>query len=84
MGYKLEYEDGPFSGLLSIAEAAEIWQKNDSAIRRAIMDGRLKPGSDCRKFGKQWVLSVDAMIRVFGYRDYWTIYLANLRKDFTQ
>lgn len=54
-----------FENLLSAAEAAELWDLDPSAIRRAIMEKRLIEGRDCRKFGKQWVITVDAMARVF-------------------
>lgn len=74
--------------MLSAAEAAEIWGIDSSAIRKAIIDGRLIEGQDCRKFGKQWVITVDAMARVFkGHTcaptDYgqWHRYLAHLNKE---
>lgn len=59
---------GPFEGLLSLAEAAEMWDIDPSTIRKAILDHRLVEGKDCRKFGKQWVVSEDAMHRVFDAR----------------
>lgn len=30
------------------------------------MSGRLRPGLDARKYGKQWVVAKDAMIREYG------------------
>lgn len=81
-----KYEGTQFENLLSAAEAAEIWDLDPSAIRRAIMEKRLIEGRDCRKFGKQWVITVDAMARVFNrsacpadYRP-WTNYKYKLRK----
>lgn len=76
----LDMKGGPFADLLSIAEAAEIWGKEQSTLRKAIQDGRLKPGKDCRKFGKQWVVTADAMNREFGGWAPWSTYLADLRK----
>lgn len=64
--YDQSYNEGPFSGMFSLAEAAEIWCIDDSSIRKAISDGRLKPGTDCRKFGKQWVVTYKAMDMHFG------------------
>lgn len=78
----LDMEGGPFDGLLSFAEAAEIWKVDQSTLRKAVSDGRLKPGRDCRKFGKQWVVTVDAMRRNFreGWSP-WSEYLTNLKKQ---
>lgn len=64
--YDPSYKGGPFSGIFSLAEAAQIWGIDDSTIRKAISDGRLKPGTDCRKFGKQWVVTFRAMDLHFG------------------
>ena len=78
----LDLQGGPFYELLSAAEAAEIWGIDPSAIRKAIIDGRLTEGLDCRKFGKQWVVTADAMHRVFhGGWSPWSEYLRELRKQ---
>jgi len=83
----LDMEGGPFARLLSFAEAAEIWGIDQSTLRKAVADGRLRQGRDCRKFGKQWVITVDAMAKVFNrsacpcdYRP-WSEYLVDLRKS---
>lgn len=65
----LDMKDGPFWKLLSFAEAAEIWGLDQSALRKAVTAGRLQPGRDCRKFGKQWVVTVDAMQRLYHYNN---------------
>lgn len=65
----LDMRDGPFERLLSFAEAAEIWGLDQSALRKAVASGRLQPGRDCRKFGKQWVVTVDAMQRLYRYNN---------------
>lgn len=57
-----------FTGLLSLHEAALIWNIDDSTIRKAIEFGRLVDGDDCCKFGKQWVVTWSAMIKVFGHK----------------
>ena len=78
----LDYQYGPFEGMLSAAEAAEIWGIDPSAIRKAIIDGRLIEGKDCRKFGKQWVVTTEAMKRTFhGGWEPWSKYLRELRKE---
>ena len=56
----------PFDSLLSCADAALLWQMDESTLRKAIGDGRLREGSDVMKFGKQWVVTVKAMTRLFG------------------
>lgn len=79
--YSLDYEGGPFSGMLSFAEAATIWNRDQSTLRKAVIDGRLKPGRDCCKFGKQWVVTADAMHREFGGWAPWSEHLVDLRKE---
>lgn len=61
-------DDGPFKGLLSCADAAAIWEIDQSAIRHAIRNYRLRQGRDCKKFGKQWVVSGTALDEALGYR----------------
>ncbi len=70
-----------FEGLLSFADAAAIWGRSPSTFRRAAAEGRLVIGEDCAKFGKVWVIKVDAAARLCGYHgmpDYgpWQRYLA--------
>lgn len=65
INYNLDMERGPFYRLLSLAEAAEIWRVDQSTLRKAIASGKFKEGIDCRKFGKQWVIYVDAMVREY-------------------
>ena len=56
----------PFSGLMSMNDATTIWGLNESTLRKAIAYGKLKNGIDVCKFGKQWVVSIDAMNREYG------------------
>ena len=56
----------PFDGLLSFSDATRIWGLNESTLRKAIAYGKLKGGLDACKFGKQWVVSYDAMRREYG------------------
>lgn len=58
--------DTPFDGLMSFADATELWGLNESTLRKAITYGKLINGVDVCKFGKQWVISVDAMKREYG------------------
>lgn len=55
------------SDVYSTTEAAEIWGIDKSTVRRAIMQGRLIEGDDCRKSGPWvWLVTNQAMERVFG------------------
>lgn len=55
-----------FDKFLSLKDAAEIYNRDDSTLRRAIMNGKLKEGVDCKKYGKQWVVLKSAMDREYG------------------
>lgn len=59
-------DSNPFDGLLSFQDAAALYGKNDSTLRRAVADGRLVEGIDCKKFGKQWIVTTSAMRRLYG------------------
>ena len=56
----------PFDGLMAFSDATELWKLNESTLRKAISYGKLINGVDVCKFGKQWVVSVDAMRREYG------------------
>lgn len=56
----------PFDGLMAFSDATELWGLNESTLRKAITYGKLVNGIDVCKFGKQWVVSVDAMKREYG------------------
>ena len=65
------YENGetvktPFDGLIAFTEATELWGLNESTLRKAISYGELVNGVDACKYGKQWVVSVEAMKREYG------------------
>ena len=58
----------PFDGLIAFSDATELWGLNESTLRKAISYGKLIDGVDVCKFGKQWVVSMDAMKREYGSR----------------
>ena len=58
----------PFDGLIALSDATELWGLSESALRKAISYGKLVNGVDVCKFGKQWVVSIDAMNREYGNR----------------
>jgi len=56
----------PFDGLMSFSDATTLWGLNESTLRKAISYGKLVNGVDVCKFGKQWVVSMEAMKREYG------------------
>ena len=56
----------PFDGLIAFSDATELWGLNESTLRKAISYGKLVNGVDVCKFGKQWVVSIEAMKREYG------------------
>lgn len=56
----------PFDGLMAFSDATRLWGLNESTLRKAISYGKLVNGIDVCKFGKQWVISMEAMRREYG------------------
>ena len=56
----------PFDGLMAFSDATFLWNLNESTLRKAIAYGKLVNGVDVCKFGKQWVVSLEAMKREYG------------------
>jgi len=56
----------PFDGLMAFRDATELWSLNESTLRKAIHYGKLIESVDVCKFGKQWVVSIEAMQREYG------------------
>ena len=56
----------PFDGLLAFSDATTLWSLNESTLRKAITYGKLIEGVDVCKFGKQWIVSIEAMKREYG------------------
>ena len=59
-------EETPFDGLMSFADATELWGLSESTLRKAISYGKIVSGVDARKYGKQWVVTKEAMVREYG------------------
>lgn len=64
--YNGETVHTPFDGLIALSDATSLWGLNESTLRKAISYGKLVNGQDVCKFGKQWVISSEAMIREYG------------------
>ena len=58
--------DTPFDGLMAFTDATQLWALNESTLRKAIAYGKLVNGVDACKYGKQWVVSTEAMKREYG------------------
>lgn len=56
----------PFDQLLSFADATALWGLNESTLRKAVSYGKMEEGVDVKKFGKQWIITLDAMRREYG------------------
>ena len=56
----------PFDGLMAFSDATQLWGLNESTLRKAIVYRKLVNGIDVCKYGKQWVISMDAMKREYG------------------
>lgn len=56
----------PFDGLMAFTDATQLWGLNESTLRKAIAYGKLVNGVDACKYGKQWVISMEAMRREYG------------------
>ena len=56
----------PFDGLMAFTDATRLWGLNESTLRKAIAYGKLINGVDACKFGKQWIISTEAMEREYG------------------
>ena len=60
------YDVTPFDGLMAFTDATQLWGLNESTLRKAISYGKLIDGVDACKYGKQWVISIEAMKREYG------------------
>jgi hypothetical protein len=56
----------PFDGLMSFSDASELWGLSESTLRKAVSYGKIIPGVDARKYGKQWVITRESMEREYG------------------
>lgn len=61
-----EAVETPFDNLMAFTDATELWGLNESTLRKAISYGKLVNGIDACKYGKQWVISTEAMKREYG------------------
>lgn len=55
-----------FDNIISFGDASTIWGLNESTLRKAVAYGKFTSGIDVCKYGKQWLISMDAMRREYG------------------
>jgi hypothetical protein len=53
--------------VMTFAEASEKWELDDSTLRKLVTTNKLAEGTDYRKSGKVWLITKEAMIKVYGY-----------------
>jgi hypothetical protein len=51
--------------VITAAEAAVLWELDESTVKRACQQGRFEAG-EYRKTGKEWLVTLAGMRRVFG------------------
>ena len=67
----------PFKDLMSFSEATKRWGLHESTLRKAITYGKFAEDVDVKNFGKQWVITRQAMEREYGEEGL----LASLKKS---
>ena len=58
-----------FDNLLSLKEASDLYGFEESTLRKAIAFNKFVVNKDIRKFGKQWVITKQALEREYGIKD---------------
>lgn len=65
-----EYEtfefETEFDDIIGFSEATEMWGLADSTLRKAVANGKLREGIDCKKVGRDWVTTIEIMEREYG------------------
>lgn len=56
--------DDIWNYLISLKDAAELYELEESTLRKAISRGLLTENEDCKKFGKQWVLKRSSLDKI--------------------
>ncbi|MBN1058593.1 hypothetical protein [Clostridium botulinum] len=51
--------------LVSLKEASEKYNRDTSTLKRAISNGTLVEGIDCKKFGRDWAILISSLDRVY-------------------
>lgn len=62
----IEVFDKSINKIMTFAEAAEKWDLSDSTLRKLVKRDMLKENVDYRKSGKVWLITEDAMNKIYG------------------
>lgn len=52
--------------MMSARQAEEKYNKRPGTLRKAISIGKFVEGVDCKKFDRDWIISVEALEREYG------------------
>lgn len=58
--------DFGINSVMTVKEAADTWEKDDSSLRRTLRNKKFVEGIDYRLSGKIILVTRDAMVRVYG------------------
>ena len=67
--YNLNIKD-KFEGLITLKDAARMFKREDSTLRRNISNGKFKEDVDCKKFGTTWVFDIESLKKAYGDIDF--------------
>lgn len=56
----------PLDEVMAFSEASETWGLGESTLRSTVRTNKLAEGVDYRKSGKVWLITKEAMQRVYG------------------
>ena len=57
---------GSFEGLYTFLEVAEIYNIDDSCLRKQVARDKFIIGEDVKKMGRTWIITEQAMVKNFG------------------
>lgn len=61
-----KYNNDILNSIMTFAEATERWGLADSTLRKLVTTDKLQEGVDYRKSGKVWLITKEAMKRIYG------------------
>lgn len=64
------FGEGSLKHLHTFTEVARIYKIDSSTIRKKVIRGELRQGTEVEKFGGTWVITEQAMINHFGKRQF--------------
>lgn len=68
---------GSFKGLYTFQQVADIYNLDNSTLRKQVSNGKLINNVEVKKFGKTWLITEQAMIKHFGV-DEFNLYIGKI------